>query len=393
MPGTSLQSGQGLDPGRVRQTNQDNLGVRDNPRDARVKKKGPLYVLCDGMGGHAAGEVASQLAVQTILDDYYAASEMDPEMSLRQAIRRANARIFAEAAEKPERQGMGTTVVGVAVQGDEFTVAHVGDSRVYLLRDGQLQQLTRDHSWVQEQMDLNMIDPAQARSHPMRNLISRALGAGSDVEVDTSHQHLQVGDVLLLCSDGLTGPLTDEQIRTILLEEPDPHQAVPRLIAAANAAGGPDNISAIVIKAHEVGVAPAAQPSGRSKGGRRLGCIVAGLVVLAVLIGGGVAGALFYPNVLGVAPTATNTPSPTATATQTASPTPTATPSPTPTSTPSPSPSPTPPPSPTATVPPEAPTPTSAGLPPAETSTVGGGTGPASATPPAPSPPQDVSRR
>jgi len=250
---TKVRMGKGSDVGLARDHQEDDHGWLEPTDDPlKAQRKGNLYLVADGMGGHAAGEVASSLAVEIIPFEYYADPSTDVEESLRAAIKKANTRI-REKAEEAGKEGMGTTVVCAVVRGDELYIAHVGDSRVYLLRDREMQQLTRDHSWVLEQVERGLLAEEEVADHPYRNIITRALGNKPDVEVDTQRLTLMERDILLLCTDGLSGVVEDEQIRTLILtNEDDPQAAVDYLIEMANTEGGPDNISAIVLRVDKV---------------------------------------------------------------------------------------------------------------------------------------------
>src|ERR671910_2296719 len=223
------------DLGRQRQGNEDNYYVR-----------APLFVVADGMGGAQAGEVASELAVRQFeagLPDGRA-----PADALSELIRAANAEIHNQARDDPQLAGMGTTVTAAYLDGDTVVVAHVGDSRCYLLRDGDLIRLTRDHSLVGELVARGKLTEAQAEAHPQRSVITRALGAGADVEVDVEAFPARAGDLFLVCSDGLTGMVHEPQLKP-LLEQPGSLEQVGRsLIAAANEAGGRDNITVILFR-------------------------------------------------------------------------------------------------------------------------------------------------
>lgn len=234
------------DVGRAREINEDAFG-RLEPANNSPPKRGSLYVVADGMGGHMAGEVASQLAVDTILGGYSNSDDWEnPADALRLAVEQANEKIHLRGQEDPACAGMGTTVVVAIMQEDQITLANVGDSRAYLLRDGQLEQLTRDHSWVAKAVEDGVLTPAQAFHHPDRNVIYRSLGAEPAVEVDTFAYELYSGDRILLCSDGLTDVVTDEAIEAMAVN-PDLATAVEDLIDAANEGGGPDNITVTLI--------------------------------------------------------------------------------------------------------------------------------------------------
>ena len=228
------------DLGRQRQGNEDNFFVR-----------APLFVVADGMGGAQAGEVASELAVRQFeggLPD-----GVSPGAALADLIRRANAEIHRQSADDPDLAGMGTTVTAAYLDGDNVVVAHVGDSRAYLLRDGDLIRLTRDHSLVGELVARGKLTEEQAETHPQRSVITRALGAYADVEVDTDVFPARAGDLFLLCSDGLTGMVHEPVLKPMLEDRSRSLQQTGRaLIAAANEAGGRDNITVILFRLEEI---------------------------------------------------------------------------------------------------------------------------------------------
>ncbi len=207
-------------------------------------------VLADGMGGHNAGEVASAIAVETISEQLGGLSGDADALVLQQAVEMAHRQIHQQAATQPQLQAMGTTVVALRLQGQTLQYAHVGDSRLYRLRHGELVQLTRDHSLVQELIDEGMLSAEQARSSGQRNVITRALGLEAMVEVALGEDGVLDGDSYLLCSDGLSDRLHDEEIAAIMGGEALPEVA-RSLVDAANARGGEDNISVIVIRVWE----------------------------------------------------------------------------------------------------------------------------------------------
>lgn len=234
------------DTGRARTNNEDAVAAFE-PADAALRaERGCLYVVADGMGGHAAGEVASRYAVAAIVHAYYHLPWGGPESTLRAAIRAANAAIYAEGLAAAERKGMGCTVVVAAVLASRATVANAGDSRAYLLRGDVLRQVSLDHSWVAEQLANGALTPAQAATHPGRNILTRNLGHGPEAEPTVADLELQAGDRLLLCTDGLWGPVPDPQL-SVLLGDGDASLAAARLVDSANAAGGPDNIGVAVV--------------------------------------------------------------------------------------------------------------------------------------------------
>jgi protein phosphatase len=232
------------DLGRQRQGNEDNYFVR-----------APLFVVADGMGGAQAGEVASEMAVESFGDGL---PDGTPAEGLVHIIEEANRRIHERSRNEQQRAGMGTTVTAAYVGEDDVTVAHVGDSRCYLLRDGDLIRLTRDHSLVGELVARGKLTEEQAESHPQRSVITRALGPEPRVEVDVDVFPARAGDVFLLCSDGLTAMVHEPKLKPLMVEPRPLEQLGRELIAAANAAGGRDNITVILFRLDEV------QPSAGS---------------------------------------------------------------------------------------------------------------------------------
>jgi protein phosphatase len=241
MSGTSFTSHAFSDRGQAREGNEDAFyrGVT-------------VFAVADGMGGHQAGEVASETAVAPLaeIDGREWPSAAEAEAALADAVRAANSDVVHQAAANPEWRGMGTTLTAVLVRDGRLHVAHVGDSRAYLFRpsDGLL-QLTTDHTLVEQLVQDGRISRDEIATHPQRSVITRAIGVELDVEVDAlAPLELQPGDQVLLCSDGLTGPVDDEEIARVLVEEPDGDQACETLIRAANRAGGPDNITVVLLR-------------------------------------------------------------------------------------------------------------------------------------------------
>jgi len=250
-----LAVGAVTDKGRAREVNEDSYSTPPATLDAStLAQKGYLFVVADGMGGHVAGATASQTATSRIIGDYYADPNPDVLASLEQAIQTANREIVAQAQD-PAFSGMGTTVVAAVLRDDQLTVANVGDSRAYLIRNGLIQQLTLDHSWVAEEVRAGVLTLEEARVHPRRNVITRSLGNRPDLPVDYFDRSrltwngqplaLQPGDVLILCSDGLSNVVTNEEIRQLATSR-DPQRAAQNLVDLANQRGGPDNITVIV---------------------------------------------------------------------------------------------------------------------------------------------------
>jgi PPM family protein phosphatase len=243
------------DAGCVRANNED-CGVYVSPSDAQVlAAKGVLAVVADGMGGHASGEVASQLAVAVVSRVYYEA-EGDAHAALGEAVKRANREIFSAASEKESLKGMGTTCVALAVKGGEAYCAHVGDSRAYLARDGEIYQLTEDHSAVMEMVRLGILSREEAPHHPDKNVILRAVGTQAVLEVETWREPMAVraGDQFLLCSDGLSDLVAADEIKDTLNAH-GPHAASAALIALAKGRGGHDNITVAVVRVGAAGEA------------------------------------------------------------------------------------------------------------------------------------------
>jgi protein phosphatase len=228
--------------GLVREVNEDAF-ARFEPTEEHLLQRGCLYVVADGLGGHKAGDVASHLAAETILDVYFNSNDWrDPAQGLEMAIWQANHEIFRLAQGSPDLTSMGTTVVAAVILGDRLITANVGDSREYLFRSHLLDQLTIDHSWVSKAVEEGLLTPEQARTHPDRHVIYRSLGSEPDVDVDLFNHLLFPGDRILQCSDGLTDVVNDPEIAA-LLNEPDPEIAAQALVDLALSRGGPDNIT------------------------------------------------------------------------------------------------------------------------------------------------------
>jgi len=220
------------------------IGLHRRSNEDRFIVAPPLFAVCDGMGGAEAGEVAAGLAVET-LAARFAAGE-----GIVAAARAANAAVYARASERREESGMGTTLTALVVDEDQGHFAHVGDSRAYRLRDGVLEQLSADHSLVGEMVREGRLTPEEAAAHPHRSVLSRALGTEAEVEIDRFSVDLRSGDVLLLCSDGLTSEVSDDEIRE-MLGAATPAEAARALVDAARAAGGHDNVTVVVIRIEE----------------------------------------------------------------------------------------------------------------------------------------------
>jgi len=231
------------DVGKTRDHNEDSFGV--GPAE-QADQLGELLVICDGMGGHAAGEVASKIGVETILAIYYGEASEDRAHVLEQAFEQANEQIFARG-----NGSMGTTGVAALLLHDALHIANVGDSRAYLIRDGEIRQISRDHSFVGDQVAAGLITADQARSSPHRNVITRALGYQSGVTVDLFRWPLQIDDIIVLCSDGLHGLVSDAEIARVA-GEATPNDGVHQLIDLANSRGGTDNITVVIVQVEQL---------------------------------------------------------------------------------------------------------------------------------------------
>ncbi len=245
------------DRGLEREENEDNFAISDELG---------IFLIADGMGGHSGGKVASEIAVNTLLEffaryakdkDFTWPYRMDPNLSdeenaLMAGIKLANRQIFSFGSHKREYAGMGTTVVALYMHQDEATIANVGDSRCYLIRDNEIKQLSIDHTWVNEQLKKNIITAEEARQHRWRNVITRALGNKRHVDIDMIRESVQPGDYFLLCSDGLTNLVEENEIRDIIFDSDNSlEDAAKQLIELAKERGGTDNITVIIVKFSE----------------------------------------------------------------------------------------------------------------------------------------------
>ena len=239
--------------GMKRTHNEDNFSI--------IEESG-LYIVADGMGGHASGEIASKMAVEA-LREFFVATASDPERTwpykmdrskgyeenrLITGIKLANLRIFESAQREPRQRGMGTTIVALFAVEDGVYLAHVGDSRVYRMRDSKLEQLTEDHSLLNDYVKMKRLTPEEIANFPHKNVIVRALGMKDTVKVDTRLEQPRAGDMYLLCSDGLSGTVPDGEMATILIGTQDLRAAASKLIARANENGGPDNITVVLAR-------------------------------------------------------------------------------------------------------------------------------------------------
>ena len=226
------------DVGRRRETNEDAFLVEPGY---------DLYVVADGMGGYAAGEVASRIAVDSLKESLAGPRNGGTAVRLQDAVQEANVKICDSQAEANQHQ-MGTTLVAMLVEDERVIIGHVGDSRAYLFRDGGLRRLTSDHSWVNEQVKLGLLSDEAAQRHPMRNIVTRALGSRTEVAAEVREEGVRPGDVFLLCSDGLNTMLADQEIEGVLARlGRDPEKACRELVSRANDRGGEDNTTVVVV--------------------------------------------------------------------------------------------------------------------------------------------------
>jgi serine/threonine protein phosphatase PrpC len=235
--------------GHARENNEDKFDFYEPDEEPLLAARGSVYLVCDGMGGHNAGQIASELAAKQFLHAYYHLGGTAQEAA-RHAILQAHHYIAEMASKIPSRYGMGTTLTALILKQDEGILAHVGDSRCYRLREGVFEQLSRDHTLVARLVEQGIITPEQARYHPQRNVIRQAVGVADPsepLEPDIETFALQAGDLYLLCSDGLTDMVDDAEIEAILRDEP-PTRAAWRLVDRALANGGRDNITVVLVR-------------------------------------------------------------------------------------------------------------------------------------------------
>ena len=236
-----MRIGSLTDIGRVREINQDSIAVEPDEG---------LFIVADGMGGHAAGEKASQTAVQIICERLASAKTLANGAlldTLQTAIQDANRTIIQTSMDEPTMRGMGTTATVIVTHGNQIYVGHVGDSRAYLVRNRRIDQLTEDHSIVAQLVRARAITPQEAARHPYRNVITRCLGMQAEVEADTQQREFKPGDRVLMCSDGLSGLVSDDEMLQHILSSDDPQKTAQDLVNLANSRGGSDNISVVLI--------------------------------------------------------------------------------------------------------------------------------------------------
>lgn len=241
-----LETYSATDIGRKRQLNQDYVFSSAKP----LGNMPNLFIVADGMGGHNAGDYASKCTTETVVNEIQNSFEKNPTIIIKKAIKTANAKIRKEASEHENLFGMGTTLVIATIIGKYLQVSNIGDSRLYLLNKDGLRQVTEDHSLVEEMIRLGGLSREDARLHPDKNIITRAIGAKDEVEADFFTEELEAGDIVLMCSDGLTNMLEDKEIEAILLN-PEKEELIQKgdaLIKAANENGGKDNIAVVLVR-------------------------------------------------------------------------------------------------------------------------------------------------
>lgn len=239
------------DLGRVRENNEDKFEFYIPEEPGVLAQKGHIYMVCDGMGGAAAGQIASELACKTFIDVYLNHPAMDPVTAITSAVVAANRYVFDVSRAVAERNGMGTTLSGLVLRQDMAHVCQVGDSRVYRVRDHECEQITTDHTWIEDALRLNMIKPEEVDTHPYRHVITKAIGTYENVEPDVFTLDLRLGDVFMLCSDGLLNHVNNDEIGEILNEN-GPAEATWKLVGKALQRGGTDNCTVMVVRIDEL---------------------------------------------------------------------------------------------------------------------------------------------
>ena len=243
----SVSIGAKTDLGRVRENNEDKFEFFVPATDDDLAWRGMAFIVCDGMGGHEAGQIASELACKTFIDVYRNHPAEDPAEAARSAVTAANRFVLDVARAVPGRKGMGTTLSALLIVQEKAYIAQVGDSRVYRLREGAVSQMTTDHTWVEETVAAGVMSREEAEVHPYRHVLTRAVGTEQEVKTDVFVEDVREGDVYLLCSDGLTNHVNDEEIRDILFKL-GPAEAAWNLVAKALLGGGSDNTTVIVVR-------------------------------------------------------------------------------------------------------------------------------------------------
>lgn len=239
------------DLGRVRENNEDKFEYYLPEDDATLAARGLVFLVCDGMGGHAAGQIASELACKTFIDVYLHHPASETDVALRSGVIAANRFVTDVSRAIPARRGMGTTLSGLVLVQDKAFTVQVGDSRIYRLRQGELLQMTTDHTWVEEMVRAGMITYEEAENHPRKHMLTRAIGAEGDVQPDIELHDVQAGDLYLLCSDGLINHTADDVIAQMLAAHP-PSEAVWKLVGHALMNGGSDNTTVVVVRVNEI---------------------------------------------------------------------------------------------------------------------------------------------
>jgi len=240
------------DVGLEREVNEDRFSILTQPDILRSVQA--LLVVGDGMGGHVGGQIASEIGVLTVQQSFDRGPSLgrteptSPLEHLKYSIENANSGVRQHAAEHPELAGMGTTITAVAIAGDQLLIGHVGDSRAYIIEGNEIKQLTRDHSWVADQVELGLLKPEEAKNHPRRSMITRAVGLRDEVKVDSVVIHLPKKLNLLICSDGLYDLVDDDEMLDTIMSKRTPEQACKQLVRMANDRGGHDNITVIVAR-------------------------------------------------------------------------------------------------------------------------------------------------
>jgi protein phosphatase len=239
------------DMGQVRENNEDKFEFYEPEEPGILSQRGSLYAVADGIGGALAGQIASEMMLKQVIAGYYDHPAPDLVSAMVESIVQANDRIHGLAQMIPERSGMGTTLVGAIFVEDRVVIVQVGDSRAYLIRNGGITQITHDHSWVEEQVRAGLMSRSEAETSPFRNVITRSIGAAPQVQPDFYEEQARVGDVWVLCSDGLTGYVRDEEIAQIAGGQA-PSEGARQLIELANARGGRDNITVFVLSVRDL---------------------------------------------------------------------------------------------------------------------------------------------
>jgi PPM family protein phosphatase len=254
------------DMGQVRENNEDKFDYYEPEIPGVLAARGCLFAVADGVGGALAGQIASEMMLKTFIAGYYDHPAPDLETALRDAIADANDRVYSLAQMIPERNGMGTTLTGAVFIEDRVVLAQLGDSRAYLIRDGGIRQVTMDHSWVEEQVRAGIMSRAEAEMSPFRNVITRSIGAAPTAQPDFFVEQVRPGDIWVLCSDGLTGHVGDEEILRIALKH-GPSEAARQLVELANGRGGRDNITVFVLSVRDLYTCgeAASEPIGKAE--------------------------------------------------------------------------------------------------------------------------------